>query len=119
VSFLYLATPYSRYVAGIEAAYVMACEQQALLVRAGVPVFCPISHTHGAAIHGGIDPLDHTVWMPADEPFMAAASGLIMVMADGWEESYGMKIELETFRAAGKPVVWMTVGVVPEELSLA
>jgi hypothetical protein len=30
-----------------------------------------------------------------------------------------MKIELETFRAAGKPVVWMTVGVVPEELSLA
>jgi hypothetical protein len=35
------------------------------------------------------------------------------VMAEGWEQSYGMRVELETFQAAGKPVVWMTPGVVP------
>lgn len=116
MSFFYLATPYSRFKGGIEAAYRAACEQQALLIRAGIPTFCPISHTHGAAIHGRIDPLDHKIWMPADEPFMHAARGLIFCMLPSWEISYGMNVELATFQGAGKPVVWMTPGEVPVEL---
>lgn len=59
MSFYYLATPYSRYAAGIEAAFQAASEQAAILVRHGIPVFCPIAHTHPIAIHGDIDPFDH------------------------------------------------------------
>ena len=47
--FWYLATPYSKFPGGLDAAYVEACKAQALLIKAGVPVFCPISHTHGPA----------------------------------------------------------------------
>ena len=54
--FWYLATPYVKFPGGLAAAFVAACEQYALLIRAGVPAFCPIAHSHGAAVHGGIDP---------------------------------------------------------------
>lgn len=116
MTFFYLATPYSKYPGGLQAAFDMACEQTALLVKAGIPVFSPIAHTHPVAMIAGMDPLDHTIWLPCDQPMMDAASGIIMVRAESWEKSYGMKVELETFTAAGKRVVWMDPGVVPEEL---
>jgi hypothetical protein len=117
MTFFYLATPYSKYPGGLQAAFDMACEQTALLVNAGVPVFCPIAHTHPVAMIAGMDPLDHTIWLPCDRPMMDAASGIIMVKAESWEESYGMKVELEAFVAAGKRVVWMKPGEVPAELA--
>ena len=105
--FLYLATPYSKWPAGIEDAYRMACREAARLMRAGVPVFCPIAHTHGVAIHGGIDPLSHEIWLAADRPLMDAACGLIVVRAQGWEESYGIAEEIKVFKAAGKPILYI------------
>ena len=113
----YLATPYSKYPGGIEAAYQIALRQTGLLIRAGVPVFSPIAHTHPIAIACGIDPFDHTIWLPADEPMMAAATGLIMLRAESWEQSYGMGEELKAFQAAGKPVVWMDPDVLPPGLA--
>jgi hypothetical protein len=79
-------------------------------------VFSPIVHTHGPAIAGGIDPLDHDIWLPADRPFMDAATGLIFLKAISWEQSYGMRIEREHFLATNKPVVEMQPGIVPAEL---
>jgi Domain of unknown function (DUF1937) len=116
MSYLYLATPYSKYPGGINAAYELASREQALLVWAGVPVFCPIAHTHGAAIHGDLDPKDHGIWLKADAPFMDGAAGLIMLKAETWQDSYGMRKEQEAFRDAGKPVFWMTPGRIPDEL---
>lgn len=114
--FFYIASPYSKYPDGIYAAYRMACFQSSLLVRAGVPVFSPIAHSHMIAVAGGIDPFDHAIWLPADKPLMDASRGLIMLMADSWRESYGMQKELEAFKAAGKPIVYMQPNVVPPEL---
>lgn len=114
--FLYLATPYSKYPHGIEAAYRLACVETARLLRAGIPVFSPIAMTHGIAVHGDIDPLDHGIWLPADEPFMQAAHGLIFLRAESWELSYGMRKEREAFEAAGKPVFDMQPGDVPASL---
>lgn len=118
MTFWYLASPYTKYADGIEAAYRLACREQSRLILAGVPVFCPISHTHGAAIHGDIDPADHQVWLPADEPFIRAASGIIMLRMDGWAASYGMQFEKHRFQHARKPVVYMDPGgPIPEELT--
>lgn len=114
LTFWYLATPYSRFEGGIEAAFTAASQQAAVLVRAGVPVFCPIAHSHPIAMHGGIDPYDHEIWLPADGPMMEAASGLIICKLPGWSESVGIAHEVEVFRAAGKPVVYMEPGVVPD-----
>lgn len=100
----YLATPYSKYPRGLEKAFVEACRAAALLVRHGVRVYSPIAHTHPVAIHGGIDPLDHSIWLPADKPFMDAACGLLVVRMTGWAESYGIGEEIKVFEAAGKPI---------------
>lgn len=113
MSYYYLATPYSKYEGGLEAAFIMAAKQTALLMQAGIPVFSPIAHTHPIAIHGGIDPLDYTVWQPVDQPMMDAATGLIVVCAPGWRESKGVAYEIEDFKLAGKPVFYMEMNVVP------
>ena len=118
VSFYYLATPYSKYPGGIEEAFKVACRAAADLIRAGVRVYSPIAHTHPVAIHGDIDPYAHDVWLPADEPFMRSACGLIVLRAESWEQSYGIKVEIEEFKKDGKPIFYMDPGAIPEELRM-
>ena len=116
MSYHYLASPYSKYRDGIEEAYREVCRQVAVLLRAGIPVLSPIAATHGVAIHGGIDPLAHDIWLPADRPLMEAACGLIVCKLNGWDRSFGVAHEIEVFRKASKPIVYMEPGVVPVEL---
>lgn len=116
-SFWYLASPYSKYPAGLEAAFQEVCRQAALLVHHGIPVYSPIAHTHPIAIHGGTDPLDHGIWLPADLPMMRAAyRGLIVCKMPTWEISYGIGEEIKEFGALKRRVVYMEPGVVPAEL---
>lgn len=110
----YLASPYSKYARGLEAAFAVACQASALFVEAAIPVYSSIAHTHPIAVIGGINPLDHTIWLPFDEPLMQAAKGLIVLMADGWQDSYGMKVEIAAFTVAAKPIVYMVPGTLPD-----
>jgi hypothetical protein len=115
--FWYLATPYSKYKGGdLEAAFIEASQQAAILVRAGIPVFSPIAHSHSVAMHGELDPFDHSIWLEADRTFMEAAKGIIVCTMPGWNESYGVAQEVEAFQRMGKPVVFMTPGKVPSDL---
>ena len=107
MSFSYLATPYSKYPGGIEAAHREACRAAAMLVKAGVGVYSPIAHTHPIAIYGGIDPLNHDIWLPADTPMMQAASSITVVKMKGWQESVGVAHEIKAFQEMGKPVFYM------------
>jgi hypothetical protein len=116
MTYWYVATPYSKYPGGLEAAFNLALDTCGLLIRFRVPCFSPIAHTHPIAIRCGIDPLDHNIWLPADEPLMESAHGVIMVKAESWEQSYGMGEELKAFQRAAKPVIWMDPGVLPLEL---
>lgn len=103
----YLATPYSKFPGGIETAFIAACKATARLVAAGVKVYSPISHTHPVAVHGGLDPYDHAIWMPADLPLMKGAYGLVVAMLPTWDSSYGISLEIEEFKKAGKPVLFI------------
>ena len=104
----YLATPYSKYPAGIEKAFQHASEAAAHVIRQdGRRVYCPIAHTHPIAVYGHMDPYDHEIWLPQDRPFMDNAAGLIVVKMPGWEESFGIGVEIEEFRKAGKPIEYM------------
>ena len=113
VAYWYLATPYSKYPGGIEAAFILACRAAADLIRAGVRVYSPIVHTHPIAIHGGIDPYDHKIWLPAATPFLKAATGLLVLRAESWEQSYGIAEEIKAFDHADKPILYMDPGIVP------
>lgn len=100
----YLATPYTKHPRGIWTAFFDAAEIAARLLSAGVKVYSPIAHTHPLAIFGGLDPLDHSIWMPFDEAMMTAASVLIVAHMEGWDSSKGIALEIKHFEARGKPI---------------
>lgn len=100
----YLATPYSKYPAGLQAAFEDAACLAARLLIDGVRVYSPIAHTHPLAIYGKIDPFDHAIWMPFDTAMMTKADALIVAHLATWESSRGIKEEISVFAAAGKPI---------------
>lgn len=104
---VYLATPYTKFPGGIEAGFRAACELTAKLLVAGVKVYSPIAHTHPIAIHGNLDPLDHSIWLPFDGSIMAKSNAIAVAMLPTWEVSYGVKHEIETFLKAGKPILYL------------
>jgi hypothetical protein len=105
--FWYVATPYSKYPRGIEAAFVGACRVAAALVSSGLPCFSPIAHSHPIAVKGGLDPYDYAIWLPANEALIDAACGIVVVEMEGWAESYGVGVEIRRFQAAGKPILYL------------
>lgn len=107
VGLVYLATPYSKYEAGLENAANDAAKVSAKLLQAGVAVYSPIVYTHQLAMHGNIDPLDHSLWLPFDQPFMDACNCLCVAMMDGWKESYGIDHEIKDFTAKNKMIVYL------------
>jgi len=108
----YLATPYSKYPAGIEVAFQHAAKATADLLRAGVSVYSPIAHTHPVAVYGEVDPFDHDIWLPFDEAMMERANGIIVLKMETWDESRGIAHEIEVFKRAGKPVVYLDFPVI-------
>lgn len=101
---VYLATPYTKYKHGIDQAFVDASILAAKLLVAGVKVYSPIAHTHPLAMHGKLDPLDLTIWLPFDEAMMHAASVLVVAHMEGWKESDGIAHEIAFFARRSKPI---------------
>lgn len=98
----YLATPYSKFPDGIEAAFQAACLVDGALLKLGICAYSPIAHTHPIAQYGEIDPLDHNIWLPFDEAMMRAADAIIVAQLPGWDVSFGVAHEIEFFKNAGK-----------------
>lgn len=105
---IYLATPYSKYPAGHPAACHDACIAAAKLILDGKAVYSPIAHTHPVATFGGLDPLDHALWMGLNEHFMRVCDELAVVKMAGWDESKGIAMEIEAFQKAGKPIRYLS-----------
>jgi hypothetical protein len=76
-SYVYLATPYSRYKDGLEAAFRDACVAAKQLMNERFPVFCPIAHSHSSAVATGHDPCDHGLWMAVDGAMMRRPACLL------------------------------------------
>lgn len=110
---IYVGTPYSKYPGGIEAGFIAASKITARLMVEGLRVYSPIAHTHPLAIHGNVDPLDHSVWLPFDAAIMNKSDAMIVAMLPTWETSFGVRHEIQVFVAAGKPVYFMS----PSDLS--
>lgn len=102
--FWYLATPYTKYHAGIYTAYKMACVASAQLIHNGLVIFSPIVHSHPISKYGGIDPLDGKFWMSLDNKFLAITNGVIALEAPGWDTSIGVQEELKIVEGYKKPI---------------
>lgn len=104
----YLATPYTKFAEGPEAAWVAACHVAAALAARGCKNFVsPIVHGHPISVYGDIDPLDLDFWIEFDGPLMAACGALVVAALSGWEGSSGIRHEMRAFVAAGKPVFFL------------
>ena len=112
----YLGSPYSGYPLGSEWAHCDIVIQAALLLGAGIKIFCPITHTHQIAKYLHQIPDPHQFWLDLDKCFMPFTHGLIICQLQGWQDSRGLKEEIEFFRQANKPIIHMPPGTIPSEL---
>lgn len=106
MSFIYLASPYSKYKDGQEEANRLACIAAGELIKAKLPVFCPISHSHAISVNTELAAMDHSIWMPLDFAFTEAAFVMVVCMMDGWDESFGVRKEIEYMEAHNKPIYY-------------
>jgi hypothetical protein len=87
------------------------------MLNAGVMVFAPIAHSHPLTAHGS--PGSWDFWQAYDVQFLDFCEGIIVLRLDGWNESVGVKCEIEHMRKASKPVYFVDEGgVIPRELEV-
>jgi hypothetical protein len=103
----YLACPYSHpdrdvRVARFEAVNRVASE----LMRQGLKVFSPISHTHPIAEAGEL-PLGWYYWLEYELVFLSASNKIIVLMLDGWKESTCVKGEIAIAESLGIGIEYM------------
>lgn len=106
MSFIYLATPYTKFKGGLEEANRLSSLYASTLLKAKLPVFSPIAHSHAIAVHGHLAGKDHSIWMPLDFAFTESAFALLVCKMPGWEESYGIGLEIEFFQKNKKPIYY-------------
>ena len=105
--FLYLASPYTHPSPTIrEERFQAACRATAKLMLEGRCVFSPISHSHPVDTCIGT-PQSGDFWKMQDVPILRHASELVVLKLDGWEQSSGIKWEIELARNLHIPVTFM------------
>lgn len=115
-SYPYLASPFSKYETGLDAACCDVSTLGGKLIKKGLlSIYSPIAHSFTLAYFGDIDPRNHKLWLEAERPRMEAASCMIIAMMDGWRESFGIAFETNLFRKAGKPIFYID----PETLEIS
>ncbi len=105
----YLASPYSKYPYGIDKAFEDISSIAGTLLKKGILVYSPIAHSHPVAVHGKIDPYDHSIWMPLDLKIAESCKGLIIAEMEGWETSYGISLEIAHFKKLNLPIYYYKV----------
>ena len=105
---LYVATPFTLYEAGLNAAFIDACRLMADLARLKVfNAISPIVEAYPISYHGNLDPLDLDIWKPFCAARMAKSDALVVGMLKGWERSSGTLHEIQTFIRADKPFYFL------------
>lgn len=100
----YLATPYSKYLDGLDQSYWDGSRASGFLHRHDIPHIYAIGQCHTAAKLGGLDPRDGFAWQRRLQPLIERSGGLIIVKMPGWDDSDGIAEEIRIFTEAGKPI---------------
>ena len=82
-----------------------ACRAAAILMKAGIVVFSPISHSVPIAEYVGEIESEHDFWMSIDIPILHRCDELLVLGLDGWSESKGVQREMFEAIALRKPIV--------------
>lgn len=100
---VYMASPYSHPDSDVmQQRFQEAACHAAKLMREGINVFSPITHTHPIAQYDL--PKGWDFWKQYDEKMLAVCDSMIVLKLDGWEQSKGVQAEIEIMGKAGKPI---------------
>lgn len=103
-SLIYLAVPYSHSDPRIREQRFRAVNAVAAkLMRNGLHVFSPISHTHPIAEAGNL-PTGWDFWEDYDRTLLRTCSKIVVLMLDGWRESTGVTAEIAIAKELGLAV---------------
>jgi hypothetical protein len=92
---IYLASPYSHPDQVVrEERFRRVCKAAARLIDKGEAVFCPIAHSHPIEVHGNLQG-GWDYWSKQDIPFLEMCDEIVVLGFPGWDESEGVKAELE------------------------
>lgn len=101
----YFAHPYTGNSDDDKLANFMTCILMTnVLLKRGLKIFAPIIYTH--PLDFGNDAFDYDFWIEFDKVFMDRCDGLIL--APGWKESKGCKIEKEYFEKQNKEILFFS-----------
>ena len=104
----YLASPYSAPTARKRAArFRQVCKKAAELMEAGQLIFCPIAHSHPIEVNGMSEIHSGDFWLKQDFAILEKCEQLLVYKMPGWENSYGIKREIEYAELLGIPVEYL------------
>jgi len=93
---VYLAAPYSAGDEELERERVRKVTEVAgKLIDAGYYVFSPLTYTERIADNGHQPPVG---WYDFDLTFLQYCGAIVVLQLDGWSESHGVKLEIQSFR---------------------
>ncbi len=105
MSILYVACPFSHEKQDVrDYRFRTACRASALLMKAGVVVFSPLSHSVPIAEYVGEVESDHEFWLGQDIPILQRCEELLILGLDGWTESLGVRKEMFEALVLKKPI---------------
>jgi hypothetical protein len=106
----YLAGPYSSpHIHIRDRRYQQISAVAAELMRRGEWIYSPITSCHHLAIDYEL-PYDADFWLKHDLAFLARCDRMIVLQLEGWDESVGVKREIEFATEKNIPIVYMTLG---------
>jgi hypothetical protein len=108
----YLASPFSHPDTKVEESrYQLVSQVAANLVDRGHVLFCPITHARPMApyrtLKPRVDGSGFNSWEHMDLEFIRRCDELWVVCLDGWENSVGVRTEVEFARRCHKPVLYL------------
>ncbi len=105
----YIACPYAHQDESTKLArFHLVSRAAAILLKAGHHVYSPITHCHPIAVAGGITE-GWDFWRRHDRAFLEHSGLMVVLMLDGWEQSVGVKGELEIAEELRIPVIYRTM----------
>ena len=100
---IYVCSPYTHPDPAVrEQRFHAACAMTARLMLEGHVVYSPIVHSHPLVAHGL--PINWSFWQYFDLRHLEFSDEVVVLMLDGWEQSAGVRAEIEKATELGKPV---------------
>jgi hypothetical protein len=92
---IYLAAPYSHADPAVrQERFERINAAASYLMRRGLRIFSPISHTHPIALAGGL-PLGWDFWEGYDTEILSVCRAIVVLMLPGWDTSKGVHGEAQ------------------------